>query len=79
MSLTSLLLTLLPIIIILCMLIVWKKPADISGIVGWLAISVIAIFAFQTTLEVIVRSTAAGFIRSFSVSLIVAIDRKSVV
>jgi lactate permease len=74
MSITSLLLTLLPIVIILCMLILWKKPADISGIVGWLAISIIAIFAFETTLEVIFRSTAAGFIRSFSVSLIVAMS-----
>ncbi len=74
MSLVSLSLTLLPIIVILCMLIVWKKPADASGIVGWLAISVIAMMAFQTTIEVILRSTAAGFIRSFSVSLIVAMS-----
>ena len=74
MSLVSLSLTLLPIVIILCLLIVWKKPADISGIVGWLAISAVAMLAFETTLEVILRSTAAGFIRSFSVSLIVAMS-----
>lgn len=74
MSLVSLSLTLLPIFIILCMLIVWKKPADVSGVVGWLAISAIAMMAFQTTIEVILRSTAAGFIRSFSVSLIVAMS-----
>ena len=74
MSLVSLLLTLLPIIIILYMLIVWKKPADVSGIVGWLAISAIAMMGFQTSIEVILRSTAAGFIRSFSVSLIVAMS-----
>ena len=67
-----LLFTLLPIALILCMLIVWKKPADVSGIVGWLAVSFIALLAFQTSPEVILRSTAAGFIRSFSVSLIVA-------
>jgi len=74
MSPVSLLLTLLPIIVILGMLIVWKKPADVSGIAGWLAISLVAIIAFQTTVEVILRSTAAGFIRSFSVSLIVAMS-----
>ena len=74
MSLVSLSLTLLPIVIILCLLIVWKKPADVSGIVGWLAISAVAMLAFETTLEVILRSTAAGFIRSFSVSLIVAMS-----
>jgi lactate permease len=68
------LLTLLPIIVILGLLIVWKKPADVSGIVGWAVISLVAISAFQTTIEVVLRSTAAGFIRSFSVSLIVAMS-----
>lgn len=71
-SVGSLLLTLLPIGVILCMLILWKKPADISGIVGWAVISIIAVVAFQTSLEVIFRSTLAGLIKSFSVSLIVA-------
>jgi len=74
MSLVSLLLTLLPIVVILGMLIVWKKPADVSGIVGWAVISLVAMCAFETTIEVILRSTAAGFIRSFSVSLIVAMS-----
>ena len=74
MSPVSLLLTLLPIALILGLLIIWKKPADVSGIVGWLAISLVALLAFDTTLEVILRSTAAGFIRSFSVSLIVAMS-----
>ncbi len=72
MSITSLLLTLLPIVILLFMLIVLRKSADISGIVGWIAISLVAFFFFQTSAQVILRSTAAGFIRSFSVSLIVA-------
>lgn len=68
----ALLLTLLPILLILIMLIVFKKAADVSGIVGWLAVSAIALLFFQTSFEVILRSTGAGFIRSFSVSLIVA-------
>lgn len=72
MSLTALLLTLLPIAVILVMLIVFKKAADISGIIGWIAISAVAFLFFQTSLEVILRSTGAGLIRSFSVSLIVA-------
>ncbi|MCX7923235.1 MAG: L-lactate permease [Clostridia bacterium] len=72
MEVGALLLTLLPIVVILCMLIVFKKPADISGIVGWLLVSAIAVLFFKTIPEVIVRSTAAGLIKSFSVSLIVA-------
>ncbi len=67
-----LILTLVPIAVILVMLIIWKKPADISGIVGWIAISIVAFFFFSTTFNVIWRSTLAGFIRSFSVSLMVA-------
>lgn len=72
MTFSSLLLTLLPILVILVMLIVFKKAADISGIAGWLVISAVAFLFFQTSLEVILRATGAGFIRSFSVSLIVA-------
>jgi lactate permease len=68
----SLLLTILPIVAILVMLTVLKKPADVSGIFGWLVIAVICWAFFHTSVEVILRSTGAGFIRSFSVSLIVA-------
>ncbi|AFM40525.1 L-lactate permease [Desulfosporosinus acidiphilus SJ4] len=67
----SLLLTILPIAIIFCMLVIGKKSADISGIIGWLAVSVIAYLFFRTSPEVILRSTVAGLIKSFPVSLIV--------
>ncbi|WP_407312897.1 L-lactate permease [Desulfosporosinus sp. SB140] len=72
MSISSLLLTLAPIVVIILMLVVWKKPADISGVVGWLVISIIAFLFFRTSLEVIIRSTIAGWIKSFAVSLVVA-------
>jgi lactate permease len=72
MSVWHLLLTLLPVAVILFMLIGLKKAADISGIAGWIVISLVAFFFFQTSIDVILRSTAAGLIRSFSVSLIVA-------
>ena len=71
-SISSLLLTLTPIAVIIAMLVIWKKPADISGVVGWFVVSVIAYLFFQTSLEVIFRSTITGVIRSFTVSLVVA-------
>lgn len=71
-TLQSLVLTILPIILILSMLIIWKKPADISGTAGWLLISIIAVRFFKTSLEVVLRSSATGLIKSFPVSLIVA-------
>ncbi len=66
------LLALLPLIAILMMLLIFKKPADISGIVGWLVVAIVAFLFFDTTFDVLVRSTAAGLIKSFSVSMIVA-------
>jgi lactate permease len=67
----SLLLTLLPIVVIVLMLVVFKKSADISGIVGWLCVSVVALLFFNTSFEVLFRSTVSGIISSFPVSLIV--------
>jgi lactate permease len=64
--------TLLVIAIILSMLVILRRAADVTGVVGWVAISLVAFFCFDTSLEVILRSTAAGFIRSLPVSLIVA-------
>jgi len=72
MSIWDLLMTLLPIVVVLIALVVFRRPADISGIIGWVVISGVALFFFQTSFEVILRSTAAGFIQSFSVSMIVA-------
>ena len=60
---SQVLLTLSPIIVILIMLIILRKAADICGVFGWLAMSVVAYFFFQTSVEVILRSTAAGFVR----------------
>lgn len=67
----TILLTLLPIAVIVCMLVVFKRPADISGIIGWLCVAAVAYLFFNTSFEVIFRSTISGFIRSFPVSLIV--------
>lgn len=74
MSNFQLVLSLAPIMIILIMLIVFRKAADLSALVGWGAVSVIAFLFFQTSSEVILRSTFAGIVRSFSVSLIVAMS-----
>lgn len=68
----SLFFSVLPILVILAMLLIWKKPADITGIAGWIAVSILAFLFFDTSIEVIARSSVAGLIKSFAVSLIVA-------
>ncbi len=65
-------LTLLPIVVIL-VLMAWKQvAADVSGIAGWLLTLLIAFLFFNTSIEVGLRSSLAGLISSFPVSLMVA-------
>lgn len=64
-------LTLLPIAFIV-ILMIWKHwAADLSGVAGWIATILIALLFFNTSVEVIFRSTLAGIISSFPVSLMV--------
>ncbi len=67
----SLFISVLPILAILAMLLIWKKPADVTGIAGWIVVSVLAFLFFDTSIEVIARSTVAGAVKSFPVTLIV--------
>ena len=68
----DLLFSLVPILVILALLLIWRQPADITGVVGWAVVALVAVFAFQTSWEVIARSTASGLLKSLPVSLIVA-------
>lgn len=71
-NMVDLLFSLVPILVILALLLIWRQPADITGIIGWATVALVAVFAFNTSLEVIGRSTASGLIKSLPVSLIVA-------
>lgn len=64
-------LTLLPIVVIVFLMIGKRFAADTSGIMGWLATLIIAWMFFDTSMEVGLRSSAAGIIASFPVSLMV--------
>ncbi|MDX9872938.1 MAG: L-lactate permease [Clostridia bacterium] len=68
----ALILSLFPIVVILAMLIILKKPADVSGIVGWLCMALVAAVFFRTSVPVVLLATVSGLIKSFAVSLIVA-------
>ncbi|HBC91712.1 MAG TPA: lactate permease [Pelotomaculum sp.] len=67
----AIILTLFPIAVII-LLMTWKQlAADYSGIVGWILTLLIAFFFFNTSLEVGMRSSLAGVVASFPVSLMV--------
>ena len=70
--LLSVALTLLPILVIVFLMVRKSFAADSSGTVGWLLTAAIAYFFFNTSLEVGLRSSVAGMIASFPVSLMVA-------
>ncbi len=67
----SVALTLLPILLIVFLMTKKEYAADSSGALGLFLTIGIAYFSFNTTLEVGLRSSAAGIIASFPVSLMV--------
>lgn len=68
----SVLLTLVPIIAVLVLLIWAKQPADLSGFIGWVLVILVALFFFNTSLQVGLTASLAGVVASFPVSLMVA-------
>ena len=72
MMLLSVALTLLPILVIVFLMVKKDFAADSSGTIGWFLTATIAYFFFNTSLEVGLRSSVAGMIASFPVSLMVA-------
>ncbi len=65
-------LIILPIILALLLLVYFKKAADTTGVVVWITTVVIAVFAFQTDVGVVIIASLAGIVRSFPISLMVA-------
>ncbi len=72
MALGELVLTVLPILAVVFLLAYKEWPADTSGLVGWLLTVAVAIGFFQTSFSVAVKSSLAGIVASFPVSLMVA-------
>ncbi|MDQ5985356.1 MAG: L-lactate permease [Syntrophus sp. SKADARSKE-3] len=67
----SIALTLMPIIVIVYCMVRKQYAADTSGVIGWVLTLAITIFFFDTAPEVGLRSSLAGIIASFPVSLMV--------
>jgi len=67
----SIALALLPIAVIVFLMAKKSVAADISGTAGWLTTVLISIIFFETSLSVTLRSSLAGLVSSFPVSLMV--------
>jgi lactate permease len=67
----SIILALLPILVIILLLLAWKSPADIAGLVGWIATAVVAWLFFKTPLQIIFASSLSGVVASLPIALMV--------
>lgn len=68
-----LILTALSPILLILILLIWKRlAADTAGLIGWFFISFVALFFFHTPLSIILKSSLAGFLASFPITLMVA-------
>ncbi|MFW9907131.1 MAG: L-lactate permease [Candidatus Thorarchaeota archaeon] len=66
------LLIIAPIILAVILLIALHKAADTTGVIVWLVTVLIAVFAFQTDIGVVLIASIVGIVRSFPISLMVA-------
>lgn len=72
MSALMVLLAVTPILVIFAVLVLFRRPADITGLIGWLFTAVLAWLVFRTGLPVIFRASASGLVASLPIALVVA-------
>jgi lactate permease len=70
--LLGLVLILFPIFLAFVLLVIFRKAADVTGVIVWLATLLIAIIAFQTDIGVALIASLGGIVKSFPISLMVA-------
>ena len=73
-NLLSIILAISPVIIIFLLLAIRRTPADIAGIIGWIATAIIAWLYFKTSLNVVLFSSLGGIVASFPIALVVGMS-----
>ncbi len=68
----SIILALLPILVVLILLIWRKMAADYAGLIGWVVTALVVLIFFKTPLQVVIKSSLAGVVASFPITLMVA-------
>ena len=61
-----------PIVVIFLILVVFRRPADITGLLGWVFTALLAWLAFRTGWPVILRASLSGIVASLPIALVVA-------
>ena len=61
-----------PVILIFVLLAIMNKPADLAGLLGWLAMGLVATFYFETPLKVVLMASWAGLLASLPITIMIA-------
>jgi lactate permease len=72
MSLGMVLLSVSPIVLIFLILVVFRRPADVTGLLGWVFTVLLAWLVFRTGWPVILRASLSGVVASLPIALVVA-------
>jgi lactate permease len=71
-SLLGLILIIFPIALAFVLLVIFRKAADVTGVIVWLVTVVIAVVAFQTDIGIALIASLGGIVKSFPISIMVA-------
>jgi len=74
MNLVSVLVALIPIGLIFLLLVLHRTPADIAGLIGWIATVVVAWLYFKTPLAITLQASLSGIVASLPITMVVAIS-----
>jgi lactate permease len=72
MSALMVLLAVSPVVVIFLVLVLWRRPADVAGLLGWVFAALLAWFVFRTGWPVILRASLSGVVASLPIALVVA-------
>ena len=60
-----------PVILIFILLAFMNKPADLAGLVGWIAMGLVAYLYFDTPLKVVLMASWAGLLASLPITIMI--------
>jgi lactate permease len=61
-----------PVVVIFLVLVLFRRPADVTGLVGWVFTVLLAWLVFHTGWPVILRASLSGAVASLPIALVVA-------
>jgi lactate permease len=72
MNIGMVLLAIAPVIVIFVILVLFRQPADVTGLLGWVFTALLAWLVFRTGWNVILLASLSGIIASLPIALVVA-------